>query len=81
MHLIGLIAEGDSIDSVMDQLLDEEKAFFGFLDSQLATVDAFYKRMKHILVAVLVFRRQSHSSPFSLHRLITRSPWTCRKGT
>jgi len=35
--------EGNSIDSVMDQLLDEEKDFFKFLDEQLQMVDHFYK--------------------------------------
>ncbi|GJJ68288.1 xenotropic and polytropic retrovirus receptor 1 [Entomortierella parvispora] len=35
--------EGGTIDSVMDQLLDEEKAFFKFLDDQLQMVDHFYK--------------------------------------
>ncbi|KAG0057269.1 hypothetical protein BGZ83_000059 [Gryganskiella cystojenkinii] len=35
--------EGNSIDSVMDQLLDEEKVFFKFLDEQLQMVNNFYR--------------------------------------
>ncbi|KAF9190661.1 hypothetical protein BGZ50_000123 [Haplosporangium sp. Z 11] len=35
--------EGDSIDSVINQLLIEEKDFFKFLDQQLEKVDTFYQ--------------------------------------
>lgn len=35
--------EGEPLDSVMDQLLEEEKTFLKFLDSQLAMVDTFYR--------------------------------------
>ncbi|KAF9106253.1 hypothetical protein BGX29_010009 [Mortierella sp. GBA35] len=35
--------EGRPLDSVKDQMLEEERAFFKFLDSQLAMVDAFYR--------------------------------------
>lgn len=37
------IVEGRPLDSVKDQMLEEERVFFRFLDSQLAMVDAFYK--------------------------------------
>ncbi|KAF9963130.1 Xenotropic and polytropic retrovirus receptor 1 [Modicella reniformis] len=46
--------EGNSIDSVMDQLLDEERVFFKFLDSQLAMVDAFHQEKE--LEAVTKFK-------------------------
>ncbi|KAF9113778.1 hypothetical protein BGX27_000812 [Mortierella sp. AM989] len=39
----GIQVEGNSLDSVMDQLLDEEKQFFKFLDAQLELVDKFYR--------------------------------------
>ncbi|KAF9318710.1 hypothetical protein BGZ91_005111, partial [Linnemannia elongata] len=35
--------EGRPLDSVMDQMLEEERVFFRYLDSQLAMVDTFYK--------------------------------------
>ncbi|KAG0023620.1 hypothetical protein BGZ80_008792 [Entomortierella chlamydospora] len=35
--------EGNSLDSVKDQLLDEEKQFFKFLDEQLTMVNDFYR--------------------------------------
>ncbi|KAF9156642.1 hypothetical protein BG015_003244 [Linnemannia schmuckeri] len=35
--------EGRPLDSVKDQMLEEERDFFRFLDSQLAMVDAFYR--------------------------------------
>ncbi|KAF9360251.1 hypothetical protein BGX26_010052 [Mortierella sp. AD094] len=35
--------EGNSLDSVKDQLLDEEKQFFRFLDEQLTMVNDFYR--------------------------------------
>lgn len=37
------IVEGRPLDSVMDQMLEEERVFFRYLDSQLAMVDTFYK--------------------------------------
>lgn len=40
---IAVLVEGNSIDSVMDQLLDEEKTFFKFLDEELYMVDHFYR--------------------------------------
>ncbi|KAF9124219.1 hypothetical protein BGW39_008375 [Mortierella sp. 14UC] len=39
----GINLEGRSLDSVKDQMLEEERVFFQFLDSQLAMVDAFYR--------------------------------------
>ncbi|KAG0378862.1 hypothetical protein BGX24_002578 [Mortierella sp. AD032] len=35
--------EGRPLDSVKDQMLEEERVFFQFLDDQLAMVDAFYR--------------------------------------
>ncbi|KAF9173450.1 hypothetical protein BGX20_003157 [Mortierella sp. AD010] len=35
--------EGNSLDSVKDQLLDEERQFFKFLDEQLTMVNDFYR--------------------------------------
>ncbi|KAF9926115.1 Xenotropic and polytropic retrovirus receptor 1 [Linnemannia zychae] len=35
--------DGRPLESVYDQMLEEERTFFRFLDSQLAMVDAFYR--------------------------------------
>ena len=37
------IVEGRPLESVKDQMLEEERVFFRFLDSQLAMVDLFYR--------------------------------------
>ncbi|KAF9434611.1 hypothetical protein BGZ76_007725 [Entomortierella beljakovae] len=39
----GIQVEGKSFDEIMDQLLDEEKTFFRFLDTQLELIDDFYR--------------------------------------
>ncbi|KAF9907622.1 hypothetical protein EC991_010741 [Linnemannia zychae] len=39
----GINLEGKPLESVKDQMLEEERVFFRFLDSQLAMVDAFYR--------------------------------------
>ncbi|KAG0034316.1 hypothetical protein BGZ82_005786 [Podila clonocystis] len=38
-----VIVENNDLETVRDQLIPEEKAFFDFLDDQLEMVDAFYK--------------------------------------
>ncbi|KAI1311892.1 hypothetical protein EDD11_003293 [Mortierella claussenii] len=50
--------EDDSIDSVMDCLLDEEKQFFAFLDEQLAIVDGFYREKELEAVTKLKVLKQ-----------------------
>ncbi|KAG0209904.1 hypothetical protein BGX28_009871 [Mortierella sp. GBA30] len=50
--------QGNSLDSVMETLLDEEKVFFKFLDSQLEMVDNFYREKETEAVMKLKILKQ-----------------------
>lgn len=55
IFFVSLLVDEDSFDTVLGQLMPEERTFFQFLNSQLAMVNKFYQGTEGGMKGVPVF--------------------------